>query len=36
MEEFNEEKYLPNSPLPVSIGSTEIILNQMKKCVCKI
>ena len=36
MEELIKEKYLPNSTLPVSIKGTEIILSQMKKCVCKI
>ena len=35
MEE-NKEKYIQNSVEPVSIKSTEIILNQMKNCVCKI
>ena len=31
-----EEKYLEESPIPVSIKGTEKILEQMKKCVCKI
>ena len=35
MEEI-KEKYLSDSIEPISINSTEIILNQMKKCVCKI
>ena len=35
MEEI-KEKYIKDSIEPVSINSTEIILNQMKKCVCKI
>ena len=35
MEE-NKEKYIQNSLEPVSIDSTEIILNQMKTCICKI
>ena len=35
MEEI-KEKYLQDSLEPVSINSTNIILNQMKKCVCKI
>jgi len=35
MEEI-KKKYIKDSIEPVSINSTEIILNQMKKCVCKI
>ena len=35
MEEI-KEKYISDSIEPISINSTEIILNQMKKCVCKI
>ena len=35
MEEI-KEKYILDSIEPISINSTEIILNQMKKCVCKI
>ena len=31
-----QEKYFEDSPIPVSIKGTEQILNQMKKCVCKI
>ena len=31
-----QEKYIEDSPIPVSIKGTEQILNQMKKCVCKI
>jgi surface protein len=30
------EKKINSSPEPLSIGATEKILNQMKKCVCKI
>ena len=36
---FNEvikEKYINSSPEPVSIEKSEIIISQMKKCVCKI
>ena len=38
MEEIKEikEKYIQDSLEPVSIKSTEIILDQMKNCVCKI
>ncbi len=36
MEDFNKEKYIIDSPLPVSIKGTEIILDQMKTCICKI
>ena len=36
MEDFNKEKYINDSPLPVSIKGTEIILDQMKTCICKI
>ena len=35
MEE-KKEKYIQNSLEPVSINSIEVILNQMKNCVCKI
>lgn len=31
-----QEKYFEDSPIPVSIKGTEKILNQMKKCICKI
>ena len=31
-----KEKYMKGSLIPVNIKSTEIILEQMKKCVCKI
>ena len=36
MEEIKKEKFLSDSLLPVSIKGIEIILNQMKKCICKI
>ena len=36
MEDFNKEKYIIGSPLPVSIKGTEIILDKMKTCICKI
>ena len=35
MEEI-KERYIQNSLEPVSINSTDTILKQMKKCVCKI
>ena len=35
-DNYKEEKYLENYPVPVTSESTEIILSQMKKCVCKI
>ena len=35
MEE-EKEKYLENSPIPISIKGTETILNQMKNGICKI
>ena len=31
-----QEKLIEDQPIPVSIEGTEIILDQMKKCVCKI
>ena len=31
-----KEQYLKDSLTPVSIKTTEIILDQMKNCVCKI
>ena len=31
-----KEKYLEDYPIPITAESTEIILNQMKKCICKI
>ena len=36
MEEINKEKILIKYPKPISIKSTEIILKQMKECICKI
>ena len=36
MDEIIKEKALDNYPLPVTIEATNIILNQLKKCVCKI
>ena len=34
--ESNKEIYIPDSPLPITIQETEIILKQMKKIICKI
>jgi len=36
MENIKEEKYINNAPEPLSIDATEKILEQMKKCICKI
>ena len=36
MEKIIKEKSLDNYPLPVTIENTNKILNQLKKCVCKI
>ena len=36
MEKINKEKLLTNYPKPISIKGTEIILKQMKECICKI
>ena len=36
MENIKDEKYIKDSPEPLSIDATEKILDQMKKCVCKI
>ena len=33
MENIKEEKYINDSPEPLSIDATEKILDQMKKCV---
>ena len=30
------EKYLTDYPRPISFKETEIILNQMKNCVCRV
>ena len=35
-EDIKNEKYIKNSPIPVSLENTEKIINQMKKCVCQI
>ena len=34
--EVNKETKIENYPKPLSIKGTETILEQMKKCVCKI
>ena len=31
-----KEKYLEDYPIPITAENIEIILNQMKKCICKI
>ena len=31
-----KEKYIEDYPNPITLESTETILNQMKNCVCKI
>ena len=36
MKNTIQEKYIKNSPDPISIEGTELILKQMKNCVCKI
>ena len=36
MEDISLEKYIKNSPTPISIKGMETILFQMKNCVCKI
>ena len=36
MSDIEEEKYINESPIPVSIKNMEKIIEQMKKCVCKI
>ncbi len=36
MENIKKEKYIKNSPEPLSIDAIEKILEQMKKYVCKI
>ena len=36
MSDLEEERYIETSPIPISIKNTEKILDQMKKCVCKI
>ena len=36
MSDRNQEKLLESYPIPVTIDSTKIILNQMENCICKI
>ena len=36
MSDINKEKLLESYPIPVTIDSTKIILNQMENCICKI
>ena len=36
MSDINKEKYLDNYPIPVTIDCTNKILEQMKRCICKI
>ena len=36
MEQIEKEKLLEEYPLPVTIDETNQILNQLKKCICKI
>ena len=36
MEKFRKEKFLENSVGPIFIKSAEIIISQMRKCLCKI
>ena len=36
MENYIPEKYIENSPNPLTIEGTETILFQMKNCICKI
>ena len=36
MENYIPEKYIEKSPNPLTIEGTEIILFQMKNCICKI
>ena len=36
MAYIEQEKLLENYPLPVTIDETILILNQLKKCICKI
>ena len=31
-----KEKYIEDYPIPITAENTEIILNRMKKCICKI
>jgi len=34
--QIDEEKFINNYPLPVTIDETELILKQMKNSICKI
>ena len=34
--EIEKEKFLEYYPLPITINKTELILDQMKKSICKI
>ena len=36
MEEIIKEKILDYCPLPITTNKTSTILEQMKKCICKI
>ena len=36
MDEIIKEKYIIKSPEPVSLEKSEVIIDQMKKCVCRI
>ena len=36
MEDIIKEKALVDYPLPVTIDKTQLILEQMKNCICKI
>ena len=36
MSENNKEKRLKFYPIPIALEKTSVILEQMKKCICKI
>ena len=36
MEDRVEESIMKNSPMPVDISRTKIILDQMMNCICKL
>ena len=36
MSDIIQEKLVEDQPIPVSIQGTELILDQMKKCICQI
>ena len=36
MTQIDEEKFINNYPLPVTIDETELILKQMRNSICKI